>query len=420
MKSAGIIAEYNPFHNGHLYQIETLKQDYGFETVTIIMSGEFVQRGAPAWTDKYLRTRMALDAGADFVFELPSRFALSSAEAFAMSGVSLLAASGLADTLCFGCECEQPDILQQTAAFLYEAETARDSCPDHAETELFRQYHARIQSAMKKGMTYPLARQNALKALLPALNGYNDTLLSSPNNILAIEYLKANRKQKTPLSILPLLRTDGGYHSQHITGSLASASAIRQQFCRTGSLRGLERVLPAFVWRLLQEEKRFPIETDDFSDMMYYRLRQITSSDHLTDYPDISEELSQRIRKLLPEYQTVSQFTGLVKTKNYTYSRISRSLFHILLDQKKEESSPAAPYLRLLGMKKDKSYLLRQVSKIPVITKVADASGILGASSDAWNCFQQDILAADIYRQAANHKLGCHIPDEYRAGTILV
>lgn len=441
MKSAGIIAEYNPFHNGHAHQIKTLKETYQADTIAVAISGSFIQRGAPAWTDKYLRTKMALEQGADFVFELPAVFALSSAESFASGGACLLAASGLISHLCFGSECGNINVLQDIADFLVHA--ASDTSPEYTA------YNNTIHSLVKKGISYPRARQTALEKQFTQYLSQEPELLSSPNNILAIEYLKAIASYHLPLNPITLKRTDKGYHNTTIpnSGSFASASAIRNSYEQTGSLDSSSTALPPEVKELLCENKHYPVIADDFSDLVYYRLKQFQSPEELTVYPDITKELAQRIWNFLPNYKSFTQFTHLVKSKNITYNRISRSLFHILLELAPAEHfsssrNPSlsrwqyAPYLRLLGIRRSKSSLLRQVTDVPVITKVADAQATLTAfySSQefshpftqetclqyAWNCFQKDLLASGLYRQVANRKLECSIPDEFRAGPILI
>lgn len=417
-RSAGIIAEYNPFHNGHAYQIRTLREKYGIPTITVIMSGNFLQRGVPAWTDKYLRTRMALEQGADFVFELPVCSALSSAEGFAAGSVSLLASSGLAETLCFGCECQPSSIpmLEEIAAFLSKAD--QDPLSPFQQT---------IQKEIKKGQSYPAARQQALEKEFSHILAQEPELVSSPNNILAIEYIKKILQDGLPLTPLPLPRTDQGYHSRHTEGVFLSGAAIRHSYQESGSLEACRKGIPPSVLQLLSQSPHYPVTTDDFSSMAYYRLRQCSSPEELMGFEDISPALARRMYRFLPEFHRITQYVDLVKTKNYTYSRIQRCLFHILLDIRQTASCRNAPYLRLLGMRQEKSPLLRQTTKLPVITKVADARKILEAfypdpeqSAQAWADFQKDILAADLYRQTANQKLGCHISDEFRASPIII
>lgn len=436
MKSIGIIAEYNPFHNGHAHQLSFLKKQ-GADTVVVALSGCFVQRGTPAWTDKYLRTRMALQQGADFVFELPTLFALSSAEGFAFGGVSLLNALPL-DGICFGSECGTLTPLETIADFLSRHDNTGDTVSSHtADT-----FHQKLQQQIKKGLSFPAAREQVLQDFFPELLSQNPGLLSSANNILAIEYLKAVKKLQSPLRAITLSRADAGYHSKNIDkrSKNASASAIRKSYADTSSLKNCRHTLPESVYDLLEKNPlHYPIELDDFSASIYLCLRQAEEPEDYTSYGDISPELARRMWNCLPEYTSATSFIERIKTKNITYNRISRGLIHLLLHittEQLQQSQKGVPYLRLLGMRKEKSGFLRQINTLPVITKVADYPAVLtdfylgqehstnaqkqSGLSYALDCFQTDLLAADIYRQTVFQKLGCLLPDEYRSGIQMI
>lgn len=433
MKTVGIIAEYNPFHKGHAHQIAFLKKQ-GIDTIVVALSGYFVQRGVPAWTDKYLRTRMALEQGIDFVFELPALYALSSAEGFAFGGVSLLNALPL-DGLCFGSECGDLKPLQAIADFLYR----NDQVTNAEDAALFRQH---LQKSLKSGLSFPAAREQALHMFFDSLLEQYPDLLSGSNNVLSIEYLKALKKLNSPLQPVTLSRKDAGYHSttlEHHSGN-ASASAIREAYRTSTSLESLRPFLPEAVYELLQEHPRhYPLSLDDLSSSIYLCLRKASSPEDYTAYGEISPDLAQRLWNFLPEYTTVTDYIEKVKTKNITYSRISRSLIHLLLGitgQQTKQAHMQVPYLRLLGMRREKSSFLRQIKSLPVITKVADYPSIFAdfynsqddlsqeekhsRQNDALDCFQTDLLAADIYRQTLFHKTGIRLPDEYHAGVVIL
>lgn len=437
MKRVGIVAEYNPFHRGHLRQLRLLREQ-GAELIAVAMSGNFVQRGAPAWTDKYLRTTMALEQGVDFIFELPVLYSLASAEGFAFGGISLLNRLPL-DTFCFGCETDSLDILDKTAETL----TAESS-----------DFHRLLQEQLRRGSSFPAAREYALRRLMPELEtpgsaSVSDSatasgsdvspdsttvyasrdpsassLLSGANNILAIEYLKASKKLKSKMTPLAIRRNDAGYHSGQLSGDgLSSATAIRNAYAESGELSSCRSSLPEEVFALLQGHPgHYPAETKDFSSVIYYSLQKALREKRLTSYGEISEALANRIGKLLPEYQTPEQFIRLIKTKNITRSHISRSLFQLLLgidkDFQKQIAQPV-PYLRLLGMRRQKSSLLREVTALPVITRVADYKKQLPEPSFARSCFELDLLAADLYRQILFQKTGVMLSDEYRSGVII-
>lgn len=415
MNAIGIIAEYNPFHNGHRYQIEKAKKLTGAEHVVIVMSGDFVQRGAPAFTDKYLRTEMALSCGADFVFELPATFSCASAEYFASAGISLLSSLGFVDGLCFGAECGELSLLKKIADVLADS-----------PAELEQKIHAFVS----EGMSYPKAREQALKLACPDLYGTScqtthtfSEIFSSPNNILAIEYLKALAKEHSTLEPLCIRRTDAGYHETGFPkdSSFASASALRALFPdrQESSLpASAADYLPEPVWKLLEKKPaRYPVLEDDFSTLLYYRLLHLSEDDF--SILDMNRALYHRIQTLLNQYESVSAFTELLKTKQFTYSRISRLLFHLLLDIRTPASS-CVPYARLLGFRKEKSHLLRQVKKIPVITKPADGLKMLSADCDAEKLYERDLFAASLYRQVQMQKKKQVLPTEYQAGPVIL
>lgn len=417
MKHTGIVAEYNPFHNGHLRQLRFLRQQ-GVKLIAVAMSGNFVQRGAPAWADKYLRARMALEQGADLVFELPVLYSLASAQGFASGGISLLDSLNL-DSFCFGCETDNLDTLQETARFLAQEPPA---------------FQTILQKKLQEGLSFPAAREYALTHLLsdsPSLSGSDTTeyaaILSRPNNILAVEYLRAALCQKSSMTPIPIQRNDAGYNSLILSDTAPSSASSIRAACETDdgivSCRG---ALPAQVYSLLQEQpERCGIVPDDFSEIIYYALRHAIETNTLTEYGEISPELSNRITHFLPEYTTLGTFIPLLKTKNTTYSHISRNLFQLLLGIRSSLAGQIhrpVPYLRLLGIRKESSAYLRKITAPPVITKTADGMKQLKQSGTSFSadCFKLDLLAADLYRHVLFHKTGCLLPDEYRAGIIIV
>ena len=196
MKTTGIIAEYNPFHNGHAYQIETIRRQTGADNIVIVMSGNFVQRGMPAFTDKYLRTAMALENGASFVFELPVIYASASAGLFALGGAALLESLGFVDNICFGSECGNINILNQTANILTNNTISGPV----------------INKFIKSGISYPAAQAMAITQQVPGHTEETSQVLSQPNNILAIEYLKALKLLKSKITPFTIKRCDSGYN----------------------------------------------------------------------------------------------------------------------------------------------------------------------------------------------------------------
>ena len=477
MKTIGIVAEYNPFHNGHKYQIEQVKKQLNADNVVVVMSGNFVQRGGFAWTDKYLRARMAIDCGADFVFELPAVFACASAETFALGSVALLNSLGFVDEICFGSEEGSLELINKIASAL----TVKDYIPY-------------IDKYLKSGLSFPAAREKYITKLFPEQKENISKILKQPNNILAIEYIKSLNKLESNIKPVTIKRMDAGYHSttlcQDTTSDseinhkltknfkvtqdnvlLSSASAIRNAFCDFNyksndsikkTLTSVSEHLPKAVSDILAANlNRFPADNILFSDMLYYKLLSLKKQDYPLDiFSDVSSDLSERIYNKLPEYTDFDSFAATLKTKQYTHTRITRALTHILLDIKENDMQKFTSmlcnknpilYARLLGMNKNKSKLLRNITSIPVITKVADAKNVFenfyinlenpdninnadyinytdkktpilsqNIVSDNFinninKMFEYDIFAADIYR----HCLGNNVPDEYRAGVYI-
>ncbi len=392
MKVIGIIAEYNPFHNGHKYQIDELKRRTEADYVIIAMSGNFLQRGVPALCDKYTRTRMALSCGADLVLELPSVWATASAEYFAHGGVHLLHHTGVVTHLGFGAETDNPEALRCLSSILKEEPVS---------------YKKALSVELKKGNPFPTARKNAL---LSIKNEYPfghfpldtlDELLDAPNNILALEYLKA-----LPETMIPVLiqRKGAGYHDSDINNPLPSATAIREAVFNSST--SFAQAMPAKAYAILQEcaAKNALIHSDDLSDIIGYRL--LSSADEgYAEYADCNPEISNKIRNHLKNYSGFGNFCQTLKSRDLTYTRISRLLLHILLDIRQTDyvlgkELGYAPYLRVLGFCKDAAPLLNAIKKeasVPLITKAADAASLL--SPEAYSFFKKDLYVSSVYQQ---------------------
>lgn len=417
MKTVGIIAEYNPFHNGHLYHIEKAKELTGSDHAVVVMSGDFLQRGIPAVTDKYTRTRMALACGADMVFELPVRYACGSAEYFAAGSAALLEQLPFVDCLCFGSECDDISLLSSIADVLLE------------EPEPFRRI---IKEKQKEGLSYPAAWNYAAAACLP-LSPALDTILATPNNILGIEYIKALKKINSRIRPYCLARKDAGYHDPRLnpsgegTAVISSATAIRNAYRTERSVQSLRSSMPAMSYQILKEAEgfRFPLDEDDLSAFLFYRLSELAGQD-LSIYHDVSCDLSCRIHHLLGEYTTFKEFAKLLKTKQYTLTRINRSLIHILLNIRHFAITNSAcnktiPYLRLLGLNKDASFYIKNSlfhPPVPLITKTAGAKERI--CPDGFLLFQEDIYASSLYNYCIYQKYRCKVPDDYRMSPVIL
>lgn len=438
MKTAGIIAEYNPFHNGHQYQIKTVRDLTGADYVIVAMSGDFLQRGIPAIADKYMRTRMALLGGADLVLELPAVWATASAEYFAAGGVQLLGKTGVVDTLCYGCETPDAELMQAIVGVL--SKNTSD-------------YQALVSSGIKQGNPFPVARSHALCSLLPSFpSDAVSAFLASPNNILALEYEKAiarwnsmNNVHDRALAGAPIQRIGEGYHSTKTGVTFASATAIRKALLSppenedrqspftdsskraAGCDSRLSQMLPktsaALLVPLAQQHRL--LDMDAFSSALYTRLWALQSKGY-AGFADCGTDLSHRIMQQLEHFLSFSQFADLLKSKNTTYTRICRALLHILLGIRQEDYAAlwqpdGVPYLRVLGFRKDSSALLSAIKKeasVPLITKVADASRLLPDA--AYKRLQQDISCADLYRATAMMQSQMKLPNEYRQPIVIV
>ncbi len=411
MKTIGIIAEFNPFHNGHKYLIDKCKKDLGADRVVVVMTGNFVQRGAPAIIDKFTRTTAAVNLGVDLVLELPIYYSLGSAEFFAMGGVTILNSLSCIDYLCFGSEFPDASRLIQIADIV---------------TEEPKTYKENLSKALKDGESFPAARA---MAIIEELKGKNSsfnkeeymTLLSSPNCILGIEYLKALKKTKSSIKPYIIQRVGHAYHSEELD-SIPSASGIRARLLSGGCDRvrlNAPFILEGFMPREAIEaisgyEGRF-VQSNDFSALMQYKLMSEKMNGYQR-YLDVTRDISNRILSCLEYAESFSGLTSQLKSRNLVYTRISRCLFHILLNITEENMSEYrddgfTSFARVLGFRESSSDLLRLIhenSSIPVIDRLKDADRLLGPLQK--RLFDETIIAGQIYNNIA-----CNgITSEYR------
>ncbi len=388
MKTVGLITEYNPFHKGHSYHIQKTKELTGADSVLAVMSGNFVQRGAPAVMPKHLRTSCALRSGVSAVIELPVYYSCASAEYFALGAVSLLDSLGCVDAICFGSECGDIKVLEEIADILEkEPET----------------YKTALKKGLKKGLSFPAARQQALKNY--------ETILSAPNNILGIEYLKALKRLNSPMKAYTISRAGAGYHDTAMGRTFCSASALRANIEHFSKIK---TQLPENCHTIVQDayRQRFPVESDDFSLLLKARLL-LENPESLIRYADVSRGLASRISRMQNNFISLDQFCNLLKTKELTYSRISRALFHILLgitgqDMDRFLAMGNVLYARLLGFREENASLLKVIkeqARIPLITKLPKEA-VLDSAGNAM--LQADIYAADLYESVVTTKF--HTP----------
>ncbi len=405
MKTIGIIAEFNPFHEGHRYLIETCKESLGADRAVVVMSGDFVQRGAPAIVDKFARTRMALKSGADLVLELPVYYSTGSAEYFAQGAVSILNGLGCVDHLCFGSENADIEQLDHIAEIL------------HSEPGLYKEI---LEKELKEGISYPGASQKALLAALKAqgedksLAGYKE-VFSSPNSILAVEYLKALKKFKSTIKPYTIERIGQPYHSDDL-GGVPSASGIRarifsgsEEHTKTHADEVLGGYMPDAAIEEIASYQGCFVDSGSFSDLLYYKLL-LGKSEGFTGYLDVNTDISNMIIKNLDRYDGFNDFCLLLKNKNHVYTRISRCLIHILLNITKENmseyrKSSFASYARVLGLKAQSSDLLAAIhdnAAIPVIDRLKYANKLLDPLQK--RLLDETLLAGSIYNSISQSR----------------
>ncbi len=384
MKTIAVIAEFNPFHNGHLHLIKTCKEQLKADRCLVIMSGDFVQRGAPAIMDKFTRTQMALSAGADAVFELPIYYSTGSAEYFARGSVSILDKLGLVDYLCFGSECDDIAALTRCAEAL------------NNESD---EYKKALSDNLQSGMSYPSARAKALSQVTKM----DETLLSEPNNILAIEYIRAISEFNSKIIPFTVKRIGEGYNSDKLA-PYASATAIRESLLSEKDLSKICSSVPDFCHEILGSYDGSYATANAFSEFLKYRLI-LEKNRGFEKYLDVTADLSNRISDAVEKAGTFDDFCSLIKSKNVTYSRVSRCLLHILLNitadnmqEYKEEGYTS--YGRILGMKESSSDLIRDIKKtssIPVFINLKEANSSLSPLQK--RLFDETLTASELYNE---------------------
>ena len=406
MNIVGIIAEYNPFHSGHAYQIRRAREMAEADYAVVILSGDFVQRGEPAIFDKYSRTQDALEGGADLVFELPVRYSLSSAGDFAYGGIKALTELGFVTHVCFGSEQGNID------HFLKVAETLERE--DHARSE----FQTMLEEKLHEGKSYPDARAQALINVIGEAD-IDEPFFSMPNNILGIEYCLALLKLKSPLTPLTLLR-EGQDYRDATNPSLKrypSSTAIRAGITQSNT--------PHLV-------------LDDFSDLIYYSLRDLIRNDGgiknlhqlVGAAKDLSTDIFGRIQNELDSFTCATDLIEKIKTKAFTESRLRRCLLQCCLHIKETDTS--LPYLHLLGLNSKAGHLLRELrgagidepgvytddSKLQVVTRLA--ADLPRLSTNARTLYEQDLFAADVYRSIFQRKYRVTLPNEFQQAPVVV
>jgi len=414
MKTLAIISEYNPFHNGHLYQFSKAKEITKSDYILVVMSGNFVQRGEPAIINKWARADMALTAGADLVIEMPFVFSTQDANGFALGGVTLLNALNVVQYLCFGCENNNRNTLSAIGRFL------------SSENANFKNL---LRKNSKKGFEYPKARAQAIceyheKFGIDKIKMTSSLqlmeILSSPNNILAIEYIKHLLKIKSAILPIPIKRIGSAYHEETIQRSISSATSIRNEIFQNikypyqinkKSAGKIKSVMPFSAYHILYKELsegRAPVSLNRYEQYILATLRNMPK-EKLYLIHGINEGLENRIKNAALKSTDIDMLLSSIKTRRYTLTKIKRILLHVMMDLSKEDvtlfNNYGPMYIRVIGFShKGKTLLktIKQKSSLPIITKLSNFLREVNSEKplhykNLLKMIKYDILSTDLY-----------------------
>lgn len=394
MSVLGLIAEYNPFNNGHLYHFNTSMDITQAEYSVCVMSGNFVQRGEPAIVDKWARTRMALNAGIDLVIELPVFYCCSSAEIFAYGAVNILNSLGIVDSICFGSEIGSIGLIEKIGDIL------------SSEPLEFKRY---LKEYLSEGKSYPLSRAKSLirymnqNCHIGIDNKSIERMLLSPNNILGIEYVKWLKRLNSKIKPITIKRIASEYNDTSLDTQMPSASGIRMHIKDYG-LNSLDKFMPEFSMKILEDEfrnERGPVFFDNFTGAILCMLRN-SSVQSISSLMDVNEGLEYRIKKA-SSCGSIDDIIDGIKCKRYTATRIKRILIHTLLGIQKNDlvqfkSNGGPQYIRVLGFSKKGEKMLSAIKKtctLPVITNTARYRKY--DNNQLKRMMELDITSTDIY-----------------------
>ncbi len=376
MKICALIAEYNPFHLGHLKHINYIKEFLGAEKVIVIMSGNFTQRGEPALLNKFTRAKHAIQAGADMVIELPTVFATANAEVFAKGGINIINSLGIVDGVCFGVESGDKDSFIRLATHL------------NNESKEFKKA---IKEYLDKGHSLAKAKFEAVKQMGES---FDEKLVSTPNNILGVEYTKALLKLKSDINIFPMLR-DGDHNDNTLKKGITSASSIRSAL-KDGKRKKVKGNLPAFVYSDLDDYNA------DFDKMIVSSLIT-TPTEEMANILDCTEGLENRIKALLKDTKDLDTLVAKITTKRYSSARIRRIMLSCLLKINADlvkDCLSSELYAKVLAVRSDSKDLVSKISQngsIPILTRKSDLNLL---KKTALKCYKVDSLANDLYNLA--------------------
>lgn len=370
MKTYGIIAEYNPFHNGHKYLIDKAKEMGATHTVAV-MSGNFVQRGEPALFNTAARVNATLDGGVDLVLQLPLPYAISGAQNFARGGVEVLNGTGVIDKLIFGTEGADKQKLSELSDFI-----------------ILGALDDEIKAQLQQGITYAKARENAIVSFKPHLAD----LVATPNNTLAFEYVNSIKKSGSNMDFEGICRIGAGHDSDKLSGCFASASQLRKMIIAGESIKNyvpdcsIYADLPVFN----------TVAFNKYETAILYKMRTVTAEE-IALAPDVSEGIENRIKAAAESAVTLEELYSLAKTKRYTHARIRRIVLSTFLGLTAEMAAKPVPYIRVLGFNQRGAELLREIKKSATLPLVTKASDVADLSPDAKEMFALECRATDIY-----------------------
>ena len=391
----GIIAEYNPFHNGHMYHLQKAKEQSGAQYCICVMSGNFVQRGNTSIVNKWKKAEMALLNGVDLVIELPTIYSVASAEGFSLGAIKLLNNLKIVDAISFGTETSDFAALNNISSIVNEEPM---------------KYKSILNSELKKGLSFPKARENALMLYLNDNKRY-DNILNTPNNILAIEYLKALKKIKSTIQPIPVKREKVYYNDNVIVDEFASATAIRK-LLKNEEFSEIRKVVPKSTYQILKKETELGnvvLDLSRYEKEIIYNLRRMTVSE-IAELPDVNEGLEHSLKNAANYSNDITNLINIVKTKRYTVTRIKRILICALLGITKRDvgmAKKAEPYIRVLGFNEKGKELISRINKqnpkatvITSVKKFQDKNNNNKNSKIYKRLLDIDIFSTNVYTMA--------------------
>lgn len=384
----GIIAEYNPFHNGHYYHMQKAKQEANADYCIAVISGNFTQRGDVSIVNKWAKAYMAICGGADLVIELPTIYSVSSAENFANGAIKILDSLKIVDSFAFGAEANDLATLNNIANVLNEEPKGYTNILNHE---------------LKKGISYPAARENAIMMYLNDIKRYAN-VMGNPNNILAVEYLKALKNQKSKLTPIMIKRQKVYYNEHRIVDGYASATGIRE-LLKNKEYSDVSKVVPRSTYQILGQQAnngRMILSLEKYQKEIIYALRKMTVEE-IAELPDVSEGLENSIKNAANNCNNLTELINGIKSKRYTQTRIQRILIYALLGINKkmmENSKKIIPYTRILGFNSKGKMLISEImNKNPKINMITSVKKYMDQNKNKQlaEMFNVDIFATDVY-----------------------